>query len=133
MFGFNETIHLKIKEIAKKLFKLEKDIGNEVGLNRSETQVISCLADKNELTHTEIVTMCEVDKAAVSRVLSNMEKKGLIESTHEENNKKTLHAKLTEAGEKVVHNLKTAFDKCFDKHFGKLSKKDKEAIKNLAL
>ena len=133
MFSFNESIHLKIKEIAKKLFKLEKEVGNEVGLNRSETQVISFLADKNNLTHTEIVSMCESDKAAISRVLTNMEKKGLIESNHEENNKKTLHAKLTETGEKVAQNLKTVFEKCFNKYFGKLSKKDKEAIKNLAL
>ena len=65
-----------------------------MGLNRSETEVISYLADKNQLTHKEIVTMCEADKAAVSRVLSGMEKKGLIQSSHEHNNKKTLYLNI---------------------------------------
>ena len=130
---FNSGIYLKVKEIARKLFKLEKDMGNEVGLNRSETQVISYLAEKENLAHSEIVTLCEADKAAVSRVLTNMEKKGLIQSNHKTNNKKTLYATLTESGKKMAEKLQEAFDKHIVKHFGKLSTKDKNAIKNLAL
>ena len=133
MFNLNNDLYLKIKEITKKLFKFEKDAGDSVGLNRSEAKVISYLLDNDKLTHTQIVTMCEADKSAISRVLSKMEKKGLIQSTYSENNKKTLYANLTQAGKQIAENLKEAYDKCVNDLFGKLTKKDKEVIKKISV
>ena len=133
MFNLNNELYLKIKEITKKLFKVEKDVGDTVGLNRSETKVISYLLDNEKLTHTQIVTLCETDKSAVSRVLNKMEKKGLIQSNYSENNKKTLYANLTQTGKQIAENLKTAYDKCVNELFGKLSKKAKEAIKKISV
>ena len=133
MFNLNNELYLKIKEITKKLFKVEKDVGDTVGLNRSETKVISYLLDNEKLTHTQIVTLCETDKSAVSRVLNKMEKKGLIQSNYSENNKKTLYANLTQTGKQIAENLKTAYDKCVNELFGKLTKKDKEVIKKISV
>lgn len=131
MFKLNDKIHKMFQEIAKRFSHMEKEIGNNIGLNSSEAKVISCLATNEELTHTELGKMCDTDKSAMSRILNKMEEKELIASNYNSNNKKTLYTRLTERGKKLAEKIKLSFENCVNKYFGKLSVEDNKLFFNL--
>ena len=116
---FGDKIFNIIHEIKKKITKLERDIASKVGLNCSETSVISCLDKNKKLSHTELVKIGNFDKSALSRLLSKMAQKDLIKSSYGENNKKTLYSILTEKGKVFAENIKKYFDELLGKYFKK--------------
>lgn len=119
------------QSVVKKFSRIEKEVGTSVGLNGSETKVITCLATTEELTHTQLVKLCDTDKAAMSRILNKMEKNELIKSGYSTNNKKTLYTRLTDQGKKIAFKIKEAFDNCINKYFGKLSQEDNKIFFSL--
>ena len=120
----NEKIFNMFKEMSKRLYKFEREVGKDVGLNNSETKVIVCLNEKPGLTHKELGEVCNADKAAMSRILNKMEQKELILSNHDSNNRKTLHNKLTEHGKKIAERIKEMHRKHSEKYFSKLSQQE---------
>ena len=128
MIKLNEKLFNMFKEMSKRFYKLEKDVGKDVGLNNSETKVIVCLDAKPGLTHKELGEFCNADKAAISRILNKMEQKDLILSNHDINNRKTLHNKLTEQGKKIAEKIKELHKKHREKYFSKLSQQDYNSL-----
>lgn len=131
MFKLNDKIYKAFQEFVKRFTHMQKDIGKNTGLNSSEAKVIACLADDENLTHSEIGKMCNADKSAMSRLLSKMEKKDLIESTYKDSNKKSLYARLTEHGKKLAYKIKASYERLVSKYFGKLTSEENKLFFNL--
>lgn len=85
----------------------------KVGLKGTYVQYLAAMAHYREegLTASKICELCDLDKAAVSRALSEMEKKGLICRKEENEKMYRMHLFLTEKGSETA-NFVTERVKC---------------------
>lgn len=92
-----------ISKINREIQKIERDEMVKKGYRGAFAIYLAALKRYDEgLTSVQLCELCDKDKAAVSRILAEMEEKGLIE--REKNNERGYRAKitLTEKGKEVA-------------------------------
>ncbi len=98
-----EQFTYSISNIAKHIMKIERKEMEKYGLRGSYAQYLVVLAGYPEgITSTKLSELCDRDKAAISRIVCEMEKRGLV--TREGSEGGTYRAKLslTEEGHKAA-------------------------------
>ncbi len=98
-----EQFTYSISNIAKHIMKIERKEMEKYGLRGSYAQYLVVLSEYPEgITSAKLCEICDRDKAAISRIISEMEKKGLV--TREGKEGGTYRAKLllTEEGKKAA-------------------------------
>ena len=94
-----EQFSFIISGIYRKLQKIKRDEMEKRGYKGAFAQYLATLSRYEEgLTSTELCEICDKDKAAVSRIIAEMEEKGLVSREHK--NIRTYRSKivLTEKG-----------------------------------
>lgn len=115
MISRYEQFTTAISSIYHYFQKIERDEMERYGLRGTYTQYLLSI-DRSEggITAAQLSELCEKDKAAVSRAISEMEMQGLVSRTL--TNERAYRARLclTEKGERaaefVRHRSKTAVD-----------------------
>lgn len=96
-----EKFSLYISGVYKSIQKLERDVMEQCGLKGAYAQyLVAMLRAGKGLTSTQLCEICDKDKAAISRAVSEMENKGLL--VREGKNPYRALLKLTENGSKVA-------------------------------
>ena len=72
-----------------------------VDFNVTEVRIIGEIGRNNSLTAKELAEYLSVDKGYMSRMMQNLEKKGLIERVKSEKDAREKHLCLTAEGEKL--------------------------------
>lgn len=91
-----------ISGIYRYIHKLERDEMVKLGYKGSYAQYLLCVSRfENGITAAQISEICDVDKAAVSRVLSEMQSKGLIARNEKGNKNYNSKVTLTPEGKKA--------------------------------
>ena len=99
-----ETFTAAISGIYRDILKIERDEMEKFGLKGAYAQYLLALDHRPEgLSAAELCEICDKDKAAVSRIVSELEKKMLISR---ENASYRAKIRLTEEGAKVAHFVK---------------------------
>lgn len=95
-----EQFTTAISAIYRDIQKIERDEMEKYGLKGAFAQYLLVIARyPSGVTATKLCEICDKDKAAISRVLSEMESKGLVAKISSGTSQyKALH-KLTEAGQ----------------------------------
>lgn len=95
-----EQFTTAISAIYRDIQKIERDEMEKYGLKGAFAQYLLVMARyPSGVTATKLCEICDKDKAAISRVLSEMESKGLVAKISSGTSQyKALH-KLTEAGQ----------------------------------
>ena len=89
-----EQFSFMIAGIHRYIQKIEREEMEKRGYKGAFAQYLAALNRFEEgLTPTELCEICEKDKAAVSRIIAEMEEKGLVEK--EKDGKKIYRAKIT--------------------------------------
>ena len=72
-----------------------------VDFNVTEVRIIGEIGRNSSLTAKELAEYLSVDKGYMSRMMQNLEKKGLIERVKSEKDAREKHLRLTEEGKKL--------------------------------
>ena len=105
-----------ISGIYRSIQKLEREEMIKYGLKGAYAQYLVAMSRfKNGVTAAELCEICEKDKAAVSRIIVNMEQKGLVTRKAQNNNLYRALLTLTDEGKKaaqyVAERAKIAVEK----------------------
>jgi DNA-binding MarR family transcriptional regulator len=98
-----EQFSYSISNIYRHIMKIEREEMEKYGLRGSYAQYLVTMSHYPEgLTSSNLCEICDRDKAAISRIVSEMEKKGLI--TRQTNRENYYRAKLilTNEGKKAA-------------------------------
>ena len=99
-----EHFSYSISNIYKHIIKIERDEMEKYGLRASYVQYLITMNRFPEgITATKLGEICEKDKAAISRIVAEMESKGLVSREGDKNNN-MYRAKLilTDEGKKAA-------------------------------
>ena len=81
-----------------------------VDFNVTEVRIIGEIGRNSRLTAKELAEFLSVDKGYMSRMMQNLEKKGLIERVKSETDAREKHLRLTEEGRKLNEILEEKAD-----------------------
>ena len=84
-----------ITKIARNAQQFSLQEPRDHHLGPSEYECLHCLRAKNGLTHDELSKMMQIDKSAVTRIITNLECKGYVTRTVSEADRRCKHIYLT--------------------------------------
>lgn len=103
-----EQFSSSISGIYKHIQKIERDEMVKYGLKGSFAQYLLAIGRYEEgITSSELCEICDKDKAAISRVVAEMEQKGLIYRQAAGDNLYRARLKLTEKGKEAADHVST--------------------------
>ena len=98
-----EQFSYSISNIYRHIMKIERDEMEKYGLRGSYVQYLIAMTRYPEgVTSTKLSEVCDKDKAAISRIVAEMESKGLITRESDKNNLYRAKLVLTEEGKKAA-------------------------------
>ena len=98
-----EHFSYSISNIYRHIIKIERDEMEKYGLRASYVQYLITMSRFPEgITASKLCEICEKDKAAISRIVAEMENKGLISRESDRNNMYRARLVLTEEGRKAA-------------------------------
>ena len=104
MLGRFEQFSGFISGIYRSIQKLEREEMIKYGLKGAYAQYLMVMNRfKDGVTAAELCELCDKDKAAVSRIIANMEEKGLVQRQARNNNLYRALLTLTDEGKKAAH------------------------------
>jgi len=101
-----EPIIEKIYEVAEILNKERgtcRDYGAGLALYHSEVHLIIAIMEHSNANASELADALNITNGAITQVADKLERKGLIERYHLNNNKKDTYFRLTDGGDAVYH------------------------------
>ena len=97
-----EHFSYSISNIYKHIIKIERDEMEKYGLRASYVQYLITMSRFPEgITSSQLSEICEKDKAAISRIVAEMEEKGLVTRESDKNNMYRAKLLLTDEGKKA--------------------------------
>lgn len=128
MFNRFETFMITINQINRSIQIIKNREMEAYGLKGTHVMCLYQLKQHaNELTATELATLCGEDKAAVSRSLSKLEEKGLISFTDVEGKKRYRTViTLTQEGSKVCEQISQKIDELLQVYSKGISDEERE-------
>lgn len=109
-----------ISNIVRTINKIKNFEMKKYGLKGTQVSCLFYLYGNDDLTAKDICSLCQEDKAAVSRALKDLETKGFIVCESDNNRKKYNSClSLTESGEKVAKQILKTIESImeYDKNF----------------
>ena len=122
-----EHFSYAISNIYKHIIKIERDEMEKYGLRASYVQYLITMNRFPEgITSTKLSEICEKDKAAISRIVSEMEEKGLITRESDKNNMYRAKLVLTDEGKKAADYVSERAEKAVNAAGQGLSEEDRK-------
>lgn len=99
-----EHFSYSISNIYRHMMKIEREEMEKYGLRGSYVQYLIAMKRFPEgMTSAKLCDICDKDKAAISRIVSEMESKGLIRRESDKSNMYRAKLVLTEEGNKAAN------------------------------
>jgi DNA-binding MarR family transcriptional regulator len=107
----NEDVHLASIKIARLYQRMNKQLDKklaDIDLRRGQHSTLLAISDIQSASLTELASRLEVDKAAVTRSVMSLKKKGYLNVAFAEGNKKTREVTLSDTGKQQVMQIRKA-------------------------
>lgn len=113
-------------QFIKKVF-YEHDISKlNLGINRTQTNILMYINENNEKSMSEISLMTGLEKSSFTRSIDYLVKNGFITRNPSENDRRIIKLSLTNKGIKAAELIKNDFDMYLDSLISDFSKKEKD-------
>ena len=99
-----------------------------VDFNVTEVRIIGEIGRNSSLTAKELAEFLSVDKGYMSRMMQNLEKKGLIERVKSETDAREKHLRLTEEGKRLNMVLEEKADQRIFRQIDGISAEEFEVL-----
>lgn len=101
-----EEFTTSISSIYKIIQKIKRDGMRKFGLKGPHTQcIVAMYRNPQGVTISQLCDLCELDKAAISRAVSELEEKGIIEARAGSDKLYRAPLKLTDDGKKIAAEI----------------------------
>ena len=123
-----ESFTSSVTKAYKSIQKIKIAEAEQIGLKPTHVMYMYYLGKNPEgLTHAELCKLCIEDKAAVSRAIVELTKKGFIKNSEENSNRKyRTKIVLTDEGKQINNNLNAAIAIAVNKASKNLDEVDRE-------
>ncbi|MBQ3420399.1 MAG: MarR family transcriptional regulator [Clostridium sp.] len=123
-----ESFTSSVTKAYKSIQKIKIAEAEQIGLKPTHVMYMYYLGKNPEgLTHAELCKLCIEDKAAVSRAIVELTKKGFIKNSEENSNRKyRTKIVLTDEGKQINNNLNEAIAIAVNKASKNLDEVDRE-------
>lgn len=98
------------------------------GLTVLESRLLLEIYENKLQTANDLVSFLDIDKGYLSRVLKSLEKRGYIEQTIDDLDKRSKLLGLTELGRNTLEIINKRADQQIDQLFSKLSEQEMEQV-----
>lgn len=98
------------------------------GLTVLESRLLLEIYENKLQTANDLVSFLDIDKGYLSRVLKSLEKRGYIEQTVDDLDKRSKLLGLTELGRSTLEIINKRADQQIDQLFSKLSEQEMEQV-----
>jgi|GEM_PF-647249 len=123
-----------VQDVKRVCIFTEDRIRNEFDLSYVEFMALHLLNPNEKLTGSEFSERMKFSNARGSRVVNQLYKKGLVETTILPNNRRTIEIALSKSGCKLKKEIEKEITKCETKILDSLNNGAKETLKqNLRL
>lgn len=95
----------KIRDVNMAINAYEKDLINKTGLSLNEGMLLCCINVHGKITSTNIAENLDLTCSNTSKIIKNVESKGLIERSFGSKDKRVMEFKLTIKGSKVLEMI----------------------------
>jgi DNA-binding MarR family transcriptional regulator len=113
-------------QFIKKVF-YEHDISKlNLGINRTQTNILMYINENNEKSMSEISLMTGLEKSSFTRSIDYLVKNGFITRNPSENDRRIIKLSLTNKGINAAELIKNDFDMYLDSLISDFSKKEKD-------
>lgn len=127
MIGRFEIFSLGLTQLTSSWNKIANEELKILGLKgRAAVYMIALYKSEEGLTCTNLCEICHRDKAEASRVISEMEKKGLVVREMENGNAYRAKIRLTKEGKKATYELRERIKLAVEKGGSGLSDEERE-------
>ncbi len=109
------------------------DIVNKYDLTFTQWQVLKTInmSEEKELNINEIILQLHSDKATISQVIKNLEKKGMVNINQDKKDKRKKNISLTKKMKDKCLDLKKIEEKFFKDTFEVLTKEEKKELESI--
>ena len=127
MIGRFEIFSLGLTQLTAAWNKIANEELKPFGLKgRASVYMIALYKSEEGLTITNLCELCHRDKAEASRIISEMEKKGLVTREQGSSNGYRAKIRLTEEGKKATYELRERIKMAVEKGGNGLSDEERE-------
>jgi len=122
--------------LARAKSMLSQGVEQEVSsldMTQAQASCLMMLAEGEATTVTDLARNLNTDAGSVTRLLSRMEKRGLIERTRRDDDRRVVDLSLTPEGETMVEKLPVVFCNVLRRHFEGFSNEEIETLRSLLL
>lgn len=95
----------KIRNVYRAVLDFEKELGRLFGLNLNEMMLLCILSERGEMHPGEIAGQMGLSNSNASKVISGLEKKGLLSRKLCKQDKRCMTFSLTASARKIIENL----------------------------
>ena len=94
----------------------------------SQALALHALDTDLPLSQQELAARLRLEKSSVSRLVADLERRGLIQRQRDEENRRVVRLRLTDEGRRAHIELGTAFHKHYDRWAAALTPAEREAL-----
>lgn len=123
-----DAVMKAIRRIAHAIDIRSKRIGRETGLTIPQIVVLKAVSDQGALTTAAISKQADLSPATTVTILDKLEAKGLITRIRSTSDRRTVQAKLTEAGAQTLKAAPSLFADGFAADFATFTGKEQADI-----
>lgn len=111
---------------------VEQEVGN-LDMTHAQASCLMMLAQGEANTVTDLARNLNTDAGSVTRLLSRMEKRGLIARTRRDDDRRVVDLSITPAGNALVEKLPVAFCNVMRRHFEGFNHDEIEVLRGMLL
>ncbi|MGN5480895.1 MarR family winged helix-turn-helix transcriptional regulator [Cupriavidus basilensis] len=109
---------------------IEQEVSS-LDITHAQASCLITLSSGRAGTVTDLGRELNTDMGSITRLLSRMEKRGLIERTRRDDDRRVLDVSLTPAGQAIVEQLPAVFCKVMEKHFRGFTAEEVETLRGM--
>ncbi|GGM59895.1 MarR family winged helix-turn-helix transcriptional regulator [Dactylosporangium sucinum] len=102
--------------------------GGGPGLSLSQAAALHALDTEPPLSQQELAARLRLEKSSVSRLVGDLERRGLLERRRDEDNRRLNQLRLTDAGRAAHKGLSSVFHGHFERWSAALAPDEREAL-----
>lgn len=123
-----ESVLIALRRLIRATDIYSRDLARSTGLTTPQLLLLQSIKQKGELTIGQLATEVNLSQATVTSILDRLESKGCITRKRSEQDKRKVHAYITEHGEKLIKEAPIPLQESFIRQFDNLEEWEKSMI-----
>jgi DNA-binding MarR family transcriptional regulator len=115
-----EDVLIAIRKIIRATDLHSRQLTKTVGLTAPQLLVLQAIRDLGAVAISRLSSEVSLSQATVTTILDRLEKRGLVDRRRSEQDKRVVHALLTDEGRAVVESAPTPLQEAFSVRFEQL-------------